>query len=75
MRSSRAGIGTLLTKVDAEVQFEIVCAKCHQPLIIASILHFADCPQVKVEPCLCQAQTAVDLIMAEIKDDISHISK
>jgi hypothetical protein len=45
--------GKLLTKVEAQVDFQVICAKCHQPVIITSILHFADCPQVSVIPCRC----------------------
>ena len=67
------GIGVLLLKVDAKAKFEVVCAECHQPLTIVSILHFADCPQVSVAPCLCQAQTVVDLILGEMKDDIGRL--
>ena len=75
IKSSRVGIGTVLTKAEVQIQVEIVCAECYQPLTIASILHFADCPQIKVNPCLCQTKTAVDLILAEIKNDVSQVDR
>jgi hypothetical protein len=65
--------GKLLTKVEAQVDFQVICAKCHQPVIIASILHFADCPQVSVEPCLCVSIKTVDTIMKEIQDNVQRV--
>jgi hypothetical protein len=73
--------GKLLTKVEAQVAFQVICAKCGQPVIIASILHFADCPQVSVVPCLCTGlvirdETRADLaILEEMKDDLGHITR
>ena len=78
--------GKLLARADVQVDFQVVCAKCHQLLIIATIIHFADCPQVSIEPCLCQAKetmrsnakrmgliTETDVIMKEMKDDIKQV--
>ena len=73
--------GKLLTKADVQVEFQVICAKCEQPVVIANILHFADCPQVSVEPCSCSSlllrdEITADLaIMEEMKDDISRINK
>jgi hypothetical protein len=65
--------GKLLAKVEAQVDFQVICARCGQPVIIVSILHFADCPQVRVEPCFCASIKTVDTIMKEIKDDVKRV--
>jgi len=77
--------GKLLTKADVQIEFQVICARCGQPVIITTILHFADCPQVSVEPCSCQIIeatlnnakrmgliTEADIIMKDMADDVKR---
>ena len=72
--------GKLLAKANVQVEFQVICAKCHQPVIITTIIHFADCPQVSVEPCLCSSLTkpheAVKIVQDMMQDmvvDTKHL--
>ena len=72
LKEKSKGVGVLLARVDARVQFEVVCTKCHQPLTIVTILHFADCPQVSVGPCSCpnliKRHEAVAIVQGMVTD-------
>ena len=69
--------GKLLTKVQVQVDFQAICDKCGQPVIISSILHFADCPQVNIVPCSCLTKETKKheavAIMRDMVVDTEHL--
>jgi len=70
------GVGILMVSIPAKIQFEIVCAECYQPLTITTILQFADCPQVSVMPCACQAKgKAASIIVEDMKSFVEYLDK